>query len=317
MRSPATPFFEQADLKVFDSLPEDERVTSIHESFVPAVSADSLPRSQPELDEAGRQWMKALREQDIRGWPAHADAPKADAYQGSKPAPVSSCSEIEFESQGHSDCRCLFCARKSDVGAASVAHVLTQHDWESCVNAIGRSVPDRIPTSSSLIVIHGRISKRSIGDTALVFVLPRGVGPTEWSRDEKSRIQIRRRFMQLGQTLAGMQAYDVLRALQLIAISPELPTARLPVNAAVAKRRLGHSSHHLFADQIDQLDLTDLPVRNRDAPDMLNVSRFVEFLTWQCWQRSRTGSLTLPPLRMSQMRQGGMGCNPQPKSLCG
>ena len=55
-----------------------------------------------------------------------------------------------------------------------------------------------------------------LGDSSLALVLPRGVGPTQWSRDERKQIQIQRRFMQVGQTLAGMQIYDIVRALRLI-----------------------------------------------------------------------------------------------------
>ena len=49
----------------------------------------------------------------------------------------------------------------------------------------------------------------------------------------------------------------------------------------------------LFCKKVDQLDLTDLPVRNRDAPDMLNISRFVEMPQLAMLAASRVGRLTL------------------------
>ncbi len=175
--------------------------------------------------------------------------------------------------------------------ARMVVQVLTQGDWESCIHALAVPFASEFPQAEPDRDSWNKLETQ-IGDGTLVLVLPRGVGPTEWSRDEKSRIQIRRRFMQLGQTLAGMQAYDVFRALQLIASSPDLRPSSLQVkaNGEAATWTLVAS---LFADKIDQLDLTDLPVRNRDAPDMLNVSRFVEVPQLAMLAASRTGSLTL------------------------
>ncbi|MCP4942106.1 MAG: acetylxylan esterase, partial [Planctomycetaceae bacterium] len=42
--SAAAALFDQKDLKVFPVLPSDENVTSIHETFVPAVGTDNLPK---------------------------------------------------------------------------------------------------------------------------------------------------------------------------------------------------------------------------------------------------------------------------------
>lgn len=51
------------------------------------------------------------------------------------------------------------------------------------------------------------------GEKVVVFA-PRGVGPTAFNPAERKQVQIRRRFMLLGQTLEGMQLWDVCRALQ-------------------------------------------------------------------------------------------------------
>ena len=290
LQSPATPFFEQQDLKVFDTLPKDERVTTIHETFVPAVSVASLPRSRSELDQAGSEWMKALREKTFRGWPALEHAPTTnhtekvvqDGFQLSK---------IEFESQKPFRLQMLALSRNDHEATSTVVHVLTQSEWESCTNALAIPFPNEFPKAEPDRDSWRKL-EASIGNGVLVLVVPRGVGPTEWSRDEKSRTHIRRRFMLLGQTLAGMQTYDVLRALQLIVSSPELSHGSLRVNAngEAATWTLFAS---LFANQIDQLDLTDLPIKNRDAPDMLNVSRFVELPQIAMLAASRTGSFTL------------------------
>src|SRR6185369_16081773 len=48
---------------------------------------------------------------------------------------------------------------------------------------------------------------------AYLTITPRGIGSTVLSGDKNYRVQVRRRFMLLGQTLAGMQVWDVFRSI--------------------------------------------------------------------------------------------------------
>ncbi|MGB1706923.1 MAG: hypothetical protein ACPHF4_03765, partial [Rubripirellula sp.] len=94
-------------------------------------------------------------------------------------------------------------------------------------------------------------------------------------RDARKRTQIRRRFMQLGQTAAGMQTYDILRA--TIALQDFLKIPELPFS--LEARNEGASwvlFASLFMKNVRSLALTDLSPRNRDAPDFLNISRLAE-----------------------------------------
>ena len=120
---------------------------------------------------------------------------------------------------------------------------------------------------------------KAIADKAkietIAYVTPRGVGPTEWSAEPRKRTQIRRRFMQLGQTAAGMQTYDILRAtiaLQDFLNAPDLSFS-LDANAEGSSWALFAS---LFIKNVKSLTLSDLSPRNRDAPDLLNISRLAE-----------------------------------------
>ena len=81
--------------------------------------------------------------------------------------------------------------------------------------------------------------------------------------------------MQLGQTAAGMQTYDIVRAataLQSFLKSPDLAFSLEAENEAATWALFAS----LFIENVDSLTLTNLAPRNRDAPDFLNVSRLVE-----------------------------------------
>jgi hypothetical protein len=51
----------------------------------------------------------------------------------------------------------------------------------------------------------------------------------------------------------------------------------------------------LFEDGIDRLSLVDLPKRNRDAPDLLNVTRFVEMPDVVSMAAGRVAEMKLTP----------------------
>src|SRR5262249_1246636 len=70
--------------------------------------------------------------------------------------------------------------------------------------------PERNP---DVIYIPGFMSSP---ESVRAFIAPRGIGLSAWSGDDKKQVQIRRRFMLLGQTLDGMRGWDIRRAVQTV-----------------------------------------------------------------------------------------------------
>jgi hypothetical protein len=111
--------------------------------------------------------------------------------------------------------------------------------------------------------------------SALMFFAPRLVQPTPWTTDSKKLIQIRRRFMLLGQTLDGMRVWDIRCAVQALQSLPEfkkIPTSiqaegEMGVNAAYAA---------LFEPGIKHLELARVPQSQAEGPDYLNVLKYTD-----------------------------------------
>jgi hypothetical protein len=105
--------------------------------------------------------------------------------------------------------------------------------------------------------------------------MPRGTGNAAWSRDEKKQIQIRRRFMLLGQTLEGMQVWDVRRAVQA---TRTLPGAKdLPIRIEASGPMAGVALYAaLFEPAVTELQLHDLPRTHMQGPHFLNVLRVLD-----------------------------------------
>jgi hypothetical protein len=153
-------------------------------------------------------------------------------------------------------------------------NVLDSKQWSQLLTGLATVVPNQVYGAEANPEAWDSIAAKSMSQT-VAYIAPRGVGSTEWSRDERKRTHIRRRFMQLGQTAAGMQTYDIVRAataLQSFLKSPDL-TFSLEAENEAATWALFAS---LFIDNVDSLTLTNLAPRNRDAPDFLNISRLVE-----------------------------------------
>ena len=113
---------------------------------------------------------------------------------------------------------------------------------------------------------------REHSDVYVTF-MARGTGLTQLTNNERHLTQTRRRFMLLGQTLAGQQALDIqqcVRATRRLDLCKDTPielwgygdTASLVTVAA------------LFEDEIRTIHLHNYPAADKEQPDYLNISRF-------------------------------------------
>ena len=269
----ATPLFDQSDLKVFTELPSDEQVTSIHETFVPAVGTNNLPSDMESASKLDLTTTQLIRQKCFGGWPSVGEQTDTklitEASTGNTRVKV-----IDFNSQYPYRLR-LYLVGPKDRDVDSLAlHVLDETQWTATLAGLANVIPDH-----TYDVTADAKQWKTIADTTasqtIAYVTPRGVGPTQWSAEPKKRTQIRRRFMQLGQTAASMQTYDIFRsmnALQDFFKNPELAFS-LEANKEGSSWALFAS---LFIDNVKSLTLNNLSPRNRDAPDLLNISRIAE-----------------------------------------
>jgi len=112
-------------------------------------------------------------------------------------------------------------------------------------------------------------------NSTFAFATPRGIGLTAWNPDERKQIQIRRRFMLLGQTLDGTRVWDVRRAVQALHQIESLNDASVILKGqSIMAGIVLYAS--LFEPDIAGLDLWHLPNSHRDGPVFLNVLRYTD-----------------------------------------
>lgn len=285
-------YFEPEQLKVFPKLPEDQINTHIQESFVVSSPAPSIPESKEQWREQRDGWLAALREKCFAGWPE--DPPKLELQMR--------CSEerdglrlrtYDFVSQAGVPLR-LYLIQSAPTSATTrvVLRIPDAEQWNEWLEGMSRVFGDEL---SQERFVSGRVNPqstvRSAGTNddwiakfkgslssnrwAIAIVPPRGVGLTAWSGDAKKQIQIRRRFMLLGQTLDSMRVWDIRRAIETVRSIDEFKKTPLWLEA---RRDMAVDVLYasLFEPDIAGLDLSNLPVSHSGGPDYLNVMRVLD-----------------------------------------
>jgi dienelactone hydrolase len=275
---PAEKVFDPEQLKVFASLPADEINTKIDETFVPTAPAPKVPEGTEEWAKLRDGWLAGLREKTFRGW-QEGDGRVSLKLRGIQPARGLVVGRYELET-GEPGVRLpLFVIERPGLKNPKAVrlHVLGEADWEPFAAAfgIGEGGPDDKAGSEAAERFAGLRERIKDSDESNVFLAPRGVGPTAWSADPKKRVQIRRRFMLLGQTLDGMRTLDVRRAVQ--ALRASTPFKDLPIDLEASGDAAVPALYaSLFEPGIAGVELTDLPASHRQGPDLLNVLRVLD-----------------------------------------
>ena len=290
----AVPLLPMEQLRVFAELPADQINTRIDELFVPAADPAMAPPADAAAWATQRDaWFAALRAKTFSGWPT-TDEPLQVAEAWSVDRDGVTLRAYDFTSQSPFRLR-LYVASRTGLAKPErvMLDVLDQQDWTDFLGAYRGAFADTLPplppveagTREQAEAETARVvspdtfaeTKRLLAadDWAIARVAPRGVGPTAWDARPKKQTHIRRRFYLLGQTLEGMQVYDVRRAVQAIRTLPGLsePPLWLQGRREMAGVALYAS---LFEPRIAGLDLWSLPQSHRDGPALLNVQQTLD-----------------------------------------
>ncbi|MEZ6056277.1 MAG: acetylxylan esterase [Planctomycetaceae bacterium] len=281
---PAEKFFTPEQLKVFKELPSDERVTTVQEWFVPKSVEPVVAGNNAEWSKLSQHWMEMLSTRVFRAWPdARGEvAPLAikEAFRHTQDG--IQVTAYDFVSQEPYTLRVYLAHREKEPveklkGVGLI--VMDQTEWESFAKMVGPMLgkKDESLVSTGDDGTQWNALKQQLSDSSggVAWVAPRGVGPTEWTRDEKQRTHILRRFALLGQTADGMRVWDVRRAMQAVRQMPGLESTPLHLQGS---RDAGVWALYasLYESPVASIDLWGLPESHTQGPALLNVLRFLD-----------------------------------------
>jgi cephalosporin-C deacetylase-like acetyl esterase len=255
--------------------PEGNQNAKIHETFVAKASPPLPPKTKEEFRELRSAWQAKLRELVFRGWPGDRqtiELNKIVAFDFERDDVRFRA--IDFNSQVGIRLRLGVVTTTKDKPAAEVAitigdQALWKDKW-SWLGAAGTSNPEGQGEGQAG---QDELVKSARRGVAQVAVFPRGVGPTAWPAELDTHV--RRRFELLGQTWAGMQVWDVRRALATMRTLPDLKGAKITMIGSGASSAIALWAG-VFEPEIDAFVLTNLPSTVREGPALLNLERVLE-----------------------------------------
>jgi len=278
---PAVPFFEPEQLKVFDELPDDQINTKIQESFVPTATEPGVPKSSEKWERMRKAWMRNLRNKSFRGWPRQGQAGPLNIHSvfSVKHGGIQ-LSAFDFTSQPNVHLRLyLACGAGLDKPDAVTLNVLDERGWSKWLAAMRVGFENELgdqklpePDKQLFMSIQDMFK---VSNQVIAYIAPRGIGLDAWNSNERKQVQIRRRFMLLGQTADGMRVWDIRRAIQALRSFESI--AEAPMTLAGMSKMAGLTLYaSLFEPGITRLDLGFLPVTHHDGPTFLNVMRYLD-----------------------------------------
>jgi hypothetical protein len=281
--------FTPEQLKVFRELPTDAINTNIHETFIAAAPTPAVPKSNEDWERKCREWLAALGEKCFGGWP---ETPPPLALEKRFEAEHDGVrfQAWDFTSQENVRLRLYLASGRGFnppgrielgvLGPSGVAGGPRSYDeWLAWMAAgFPNELRDELAVTAARSNGAGFDAIRQLlqsGSDGLAWLAPRGIGLDAWNSNPKKQVQIRRRFMLLGQTLDGMRVWDIRRGVQALRSLPQFKETKLSLAGAgdFACDVLYASLHE---PGIDQLDLWALPESHRTGPDYLNVLRVLD-----------------------------------------
>jgi hypothetical protein len=266
-------FFPPIDLRVFETLPTNSINTNIAETFVPLAKPEG--KSAAEL-------RAVLRKEVFAGWPDDA-APPAPTRAFSVEREGLRFSAWDFLSEHDVPLRLYVLESPSVKQPAQVElNVLDASGWTNWLAVVktgfGGELAQELAGGEVLAtnpVFEAWQHELVDEHLALAFLAPRGIGLTAWSGGDNRLTKIRRRFMLLGQTLDGMRAWDIRRAVQVLPALPGMKSMPIKLHA---EGTMGVNALYaaLFEPGVRKLDLVDLPRSQMQGPDYLGVLKVTD-----------------------------------------
>ena len=285
----AVKFFEPKQLRVFEELPKDEITTKIQGSFTTIAPAPSVPESPSDWATKRESLLTQLRSKVFGGWPEETTAtPESLNLQGilNVERDGVQLTSWDFTSEHDVTLR-LYLAHRAGLKVNDldliVLNSLDDEGWAKWLGTIQVAFSTDFATELAQTVTEATPEEwesekkmYAAQKWGMAWIAPRGVGPTAFDQSSKKQIHVRRRFQLLGQTLEGMQVWDIRRAVQALRLG--MNGSKKPLWLQGERRQTGLVLYaSLFEPDIARLDLWYLPKSHQPSgPDFLNVLRVLD-----------------------------------------
>jgi dienelactone hydrolase len=227
----ATARFEKSELKVFKSLPADQRVTDVQDWFVPLANS-SIPNSQIDWENQ----RESIRDEIIQSVKGRLPTLTTDSINTDACNATSNTHEWTMQSEQISNewKGTLFEAPVHPSSKVSILKIIHTSLESSSSSTVTVDIANTITWTAWTILKTEPTNWSSITnnlDKALVhyFVYPEGTGPWIWNAPENIALHFRRSYGLVGWSLEGRQVAGIAQA--VACIRSQHPDANLELHA--------------------------------------------------------------------------------------
>ena len=279
----ATELFAKKDLKVFDRLPDDQRVTDVQDWFVPKAASpsaqnNSLPSDREEWSARSKSIQEEIAGSVFGRLPQFAPIQKEDSGKPARKPEQKvqlihtdrrisqgdwAITQVECESAAI-PCATLLKIESLVEPSDELTVILADESlWDAWTTTTNPDALDREKVNGDALVkgqILGQAWRTLIAQadpkrtTYLVF--PEGTGPWRWDTTDKTGTHWRRSYLLVGWSLEGRQVAGVLQAIRGICSEHGMDVVRLKAG----QQRSVHALHValLEPNAIEALELHSL-----------------------------------------------------------
>ncbi len=281
---PASKLFQPADLRVFKTIPADQKTTSTHEWFVPKAETLGFPTSSKAWKGEAAQWVEKIRKTSFAAWPA-SEAPAKFQLLKTKTLGEETLAQFLVQTDSHSfepgDTALIIHGQTTQ--AAELVHALSSNSPVKTNASVSLSIRIMDEFSFPAAVAEETGALEHSRSEILVLLAPRGFSgagergltAAPWASSPKESTRIRRRFMLTGATLDSSRVFDIQRSLnKLTEVAPNAKIT-LKANGPQAINALYAS---LFTPGVQRLEIESMPASHEaaEAPDYLGILRIVD-----------------------------------------
>lgn len=273
--------FTPEQLRVFTELPTDSINRKVHESFVSIADPSPIPTNLSEWTDLSKRWNEVLRNKVFRAWDIPQQSPALTRLSGISNADGSWVIETyQYTSEAPFKLPIYVLRPVKNVAKKMIVHVANEQTGASLESIVSsESVSPASRLNSFREISFG--STPSHEDEMHAWIIPRGIGPTKWGKDERDRTQIRRRFSLLGATDDGQRAFDVLTGLRALQSQAHWQNHKMRFEA------IGDgdaASWLLYAvalephqnDALDRVVLQDITTSHATGPLFMNILKYLD-----------------------------------------
>jgi dienelactone hydrolase len=273
---PAEPLFERAQLRVFDSLPNDERVTDVQDWFVPQAP-QRYPKDASEWDAMCRDWTDEISGTVHGRFPLsnleqirpHVPPTRKLASESSVLDRIIACYDVDVPPA--SLVRMVHFKMKTNSEPKRIIIIpADETKWELLNSLLHEprqtlTADEETKWRSSLEVADE--------ETEVVWVFPEGLGPWSWNGrlDKKEILHWKRSYLLCGWSLEGRQIAGLLRSLEIV--KEQFPNTAIEMVADSDSSMIALHAALLSPVSLSGLHLGELPASYRDGFVLTGILR--------------------------------------------